>query len=388
MEKIPVAKPFLGEEEVIAASRAIRSGWITQGPEVESFEKEFANFVGAPHAVAVSNCTVALQLALEVCGITADDEVITVSHSFIATANAVRHLSAIPVFVDIEADTLNMDPTNIERAISKKTKAILCVHQLGRPCDLKSILDIAKKHKLYVIEDAACAIGSEIKWNGSWQKIGAPHGDLACFSMHPRKLLSTGDGGMITTKNPEFDRHLRLLRQHGMSVNDRVRHQSTSIIFEEYETVGYNFRLTDIQAAVGREQLKKIPEMVERRREQVNTYIELLSGTGLEVINDKSDTRCNWQSFWVRLSSKEEQFSVMTALLDQGISSRRGVMCAHNEKAYANKHIWRAGSDLNISEEATDCCLILPVYHEMTLDQQKHVIKHLTNAVQKFRSKK
>jgi len=221
---IPVARPWLDERDAEAARRAILSGWVTQGPEVAAFEREFAAAVGAPLACAVSSCTTALHLALLALGIGPGDEVITVSHSFIATANAVRYCNATPVFVDVTADTFNIDPSLIEPAISDRTKAILIVHQLGMPCELPPILALAKRRGIPVIEDAACAIGSELLWDRRWERIGRPHADIACFSFHPRKLLSTGDGGMLTTRDEKLDATFRLLRQHGMTVPDTVRH--------------------------------------------------------------------------------------------------------------------------------------------------------------------
>src|SRR6188508_3093758 len=175
---IPVAKPVLGEAEAEAARAAVLSGWVTQGPEVAAFEQEFATAVGAPHACAVSSCTTALHLALLAAGVQPGDEVVTVSHSFIATANAVRYCGAVPVFVDVELDTFNIDPALVDAAITPRTTAILVVHQLGMPCDLASLVATARGRGVPLIEDAACAIGSEIQWQGEWQRIGRPHGDL------------------------------------------------------------------------------------------------------------------------------------------------------------------------------------------------------------------
>ncbi|WP_127025479.1 aminotransferase class I/II-fold pyridoxal phosphate-dependent enzyme, partial [Chroococcidiopsis cubana] len=191
MQNIPIAKPWMGEAEADAAKQAIMSGWVTQGPEVAAFEQEFATYVGAKSACAVSNCTTALHLALLAVGVQPGDEVITVSHSYIATANSIRYCGAIPVFVDIEPHTYNINPTLIEAVVSDRTRAILVVHQMGMPCDLKAIVEVARRYNLPVIEDAACAIGSEILWEGQWEKIGKPHGDIACFSFHPRKVITT-----------------------------------------------------------------------------------------------------------------------------------------------------------------------------------------------------
>ena len=223
---VPIARPFLGSEEVEAVQRVLASGWITQGPEVAAFESEFASWVGAPHACAVSNCTSALHLALRGVGVGAGDEVVTVSHSFIATANSIRFCGALPVFVDVEETTGNIDPDLIAKALTARTRAILVVHQLGLPCDMKSVLRITSSRNIPVVEDAACAVGSEIALGDGWERVGKPHGHVACFSFHPRKLLTTGDGGMLTTASAHLDQQFRLWRQHGMSISDRARHLS------------------------------------------------------------------------------------------------------------------------------------------------------------------
>ena len=372
---IPLARPEMGEAEVEAARRVILSGWTTQGPEVAAFEREFADFVGAEHACAVSNCTTALHLALLVAGVQPGDEVVTASHSYIATANAIRYCGAVPVFVDIEADGFNLDPALVEAAITPRTRAMLCVHQIGTPCDLGRIVNLARRHGLVVVEDAACAAGSEILWRGRWERIGRPHGDVACFSFHPRKLISTGDGGMLTTANAEWDRRLRLLRQHAMSVPDTVRHGSSRVVFESYPTLGFNYRMTDIQAAIGREQLKRLPDLVGRRRALARRYAELLGDVaGLQIPHEPPWAHSNWQSYCVRLPAGLDQQEVMQAMLDGGVSTRRGVMCCHREVAYADLPLMR----LPLSEEAQDRCLMLPLYAQMTAQEQRYVSVMLT----------
>jgi len=389
---IPIAKPWLLEEEAAAARGPILSGWVTQGPEVAAFENEFAAYVGAKHACAVSNCTTALHVALLALGIGKGDEVITASHSFIATANSIRYCGATPVFVDIEPATFNLDPAKLESALTERTAAILAVHQIGMPCDLARIVEIGRRHQLPVVEDAACATGSEIRWNGQWEPLGRPHGDIACFSFHPRKVITTGDGGMLTTSRPEWDRQFRLLRQHCMDVNDSVRHGSSEVLFESYPGVGFNYRLTDIQAAIGRKQLERLPEIIARRRALADRYRVLLQPMErLRLPEEPVWARSNWQSFCVRLTETLDQRQVMQTMLDAGIATRRGVMCSHREAAYP-RDTWNCGSvdcacatgscaRLIESERAQDHSIVIPLFAQMTFAEQDRVVEALHAAI-------
>lgn len=388
---IPVARPLLDEREAEAARRAILSGWVTQGPEVAAFEREFAAVVGAPHACAVSSCTTALHLALHALGVGPGDEVVTVSHSFIATSNAIRYCGATPVFVDIAPGSFNIDPTRVEAAMGPKTRALLIVHQFGMPADLAAILPVAARHGVPVVEDAACALGSEIRLGpgrgtdgsvdgGAWEPIGRPHGTVACFSFHPRKLVTTGDGGMLTTSDPELDAKFRLLRQHGMSIPDTVRHASTAILQEQYPVLGFNYRLTDIQAAVGREQLARLPGMIARRRALAARYDEALRGCpGIELPTEPAWARTNWQTYAIRVAP-ERQVAIRQQLLDLGISTRRGAMNVHVEEAYP-AGTWRASSTLAESERAYAEAVVIPLFDQLTDADQAIVIDALWRVV-------
>lgn len=387
---IPIARPVLGDEESNAISRVLRSGWITQGPEVAAFEQEFARYVGGVHACAVSSCTAALHLALLAVGASPGKEVITASSSFIATANAIRYTGALPVFVDVELETGNMDPLLVEAAVGPRTSAILVVHQLGMPCDLKRMLAIAQRARVPLIEDAACAVGSEIDAGDGFERIGKPHGLMACFSFHPRKLLSTGDGGMIVTRDAAIDAALRRLRQHGMTVNDRERHAAKRPVFEQYPVLGYNYRLTDIQAAVGREQLARLDKIVPERRKLAADYRDRI-GHLVQCPAEPEWARSNWQSYSVLLAPGVDQKTVMQSMLDAGVATRRGVMSTHREEAYS-KGTWRCASSscncaagtcrsLPNSEAIQDRGLMLPLFSGMSAEELDQVAKALAAAL-------
>jgi perosamine synthetase len=378
---IPIAMPMLEAAEAEAAHQAVLSGWVSQGPQVAAFESEFAALVGATHACAVSSCTTALHLALLAAGVGPGDEVITASHSFIATANCIRYCGATPIFVDIDPATYNLDCQCVAEAITERTRAILAVHQMGMPCDLAALVPLAARHDIVLIEDAACAAGSEIRMNGEWERIGKAHGAITCFSFHPRKVITTGEGGMLTTSDPDFDRKFKLFRQHGMSVPDTVRHGSPQVIFEDYLVVGFNYRMTDIQAAIGRKQLERLQDIVSRRRGLASRYTELLGNIeGLGLPAEPEWARSNWQSYCVRLPDRVDQRSVMQNLLDQGITTRRGIMCSHREAPYRGE---KQRHDLRKSELAQDHSILLPIYAQMTEDDQERVARDLRRELRK-----
>jgi dTDP-4-amino-4,6-dideoxygalactose transaminase len=267
------------------------------------------------------------------------------------------------------------------------------------PCDLETILVIARKYGLPVVEDAACAVGSEFFVSAEWQAIGRPHGVIACFSFHPRKVITTGDGGMLTTNSADLKRRLDLLRQHGMSVSDRVRHASSKVTIESYELLGYNYRMTDVQAAIGRVQLRRLPQLVAERRRQAAWYGQLLASVrGLELPKEPPWARSNWQTYCVRVPAEIDQRVVMQTLLSAGVSTRRGVMCSHREPAY-QKRDWRcprSGSTLNAycvgcdrthcerlrnGEMIQDRGIALPLYAGLTPAQQSEIADRLRMAV-------
>lgn len=376
---IPIAKPLLGQAEARAASRAVLSGWVSQGPQVAGFEDAFAAFVGASYACAVSNCTTALHLALLGVGVSPGDEVVTVSHSFIAGGNAIRQCGAIPVFVDIEKSGYNIDTESVVKAIGKRTRAILAVHQMGMPCDMAGLHRVATAFGIPVVEDAACAAGSEIQLEQTWQRIGQPIGDVVCFSFHPRKVITTGEGGMLTTNRADLDALFRLWRQHGMSFSDVARHGSPKVIFEDYPVRGYNYRMTDMQAAIGLEQLKRLPRIVTRRRELAQRYRAALAGIDGVAPPDEPDwARSNWQSYAVQLDDGIDQSFVMQTMLDRDVATRRGIMNMHQEAAHADLFMPFA---LPRSEAARDRCVLLPLYAQMTEVEQDQVLAALRDAL-------
>ena len=372
---IPVIRPLLGEEEAQAAAEAVRSGWVAQGPRVARFEQAFADRVGAGHGVAVSSCTTGLHLMLYLLGVGPADEVVVPSFSFIATANAVRYVGATPVFADVDPLTGNLTADTVAPVLGPRTRAVLAVHQGGVPADIPALRDLCAPRGIPVLEDAACAAGST--WQGRPVGAGAL---LAGWSFHPRKLVTTGEGGMVTTDDPEWAARLRRLREHGMDVSAADRHRSGGVRIERYTETAFNYRMTDVQAAIGLVQLTRLDAQVARRRDLAARYREALGDLpGLRAVTDPPGGQTNYQSFWVVLSDDcaADRDEVLAALAARGVSARRGIMAAHLEPAYAD-HLHRP---LPVTEYLTRRSLILPLFHTMTEGEQARVVDALRAAV-------
>lgn len=391
---IPLAKPLLSNDEAQAAYDAVMSGWVMQGPRVADFERHFAEIVGATHACAVSSGTAALILALMAVGVKPGDVVLTVSHSFIATANAVRACGAEPVFVDISGYNLDSaalssllaeecqerdgdlwyrqvekllglreSPLHYVRPPHGRVAAILTVHQIGIPCDLSTIASLSSRYGLPLVEDAACAIGS--RYHG--EAIGKPHGDIACFSFHPRKILTTGDGGMITCKDAALDQQMRLWRQHGMTP------PPSGSLFEGYACTAFNYRLTDIQAAIGLKQLERLPDIVERRRALVDMYRQRLAGNHRFALPTEAEGAfSNWQSLPLEFDGQlVDQESLIRHLQNAGVAAKPGIMNSHEEAPY--KGVWC----LPESEKRRRCSVFIPLFHDLTEGEIDQVVSSL-----------
>ncbi|MGM7669390.1 DegT/DnrJ/EryC1/StrS family aminotransferase [Microbacterium sp. A93] len=382
MSRISVMKPWLGAEEAEAVSQVIATGWVAQGPRTVEFERAFSAANGVSHGVATSSCTTALHLALLVAGVQAGDDVIVPSLSFIATANVVTYVGARPVFADVDLVTGNVTAETLDAVLTPRTTAVIAVDQGGMPLDLEPIRELCDRHSLALIEDAACGAGSTYR-----DRPVGTGADVTAWSFHPRKLLTTGEGGMLTTDNPEWAARARRLREHSMDVSAAERHTSVLPVQEGYPEVGYNYRMTDLQAAMGLVQLGKLPEMVRRRRALADDYQAVLATLpGLRYAVDPEHGTSNFQSFWVEVLpdfplNREE---LLEWLATDGISARRGIMAAHRQGAYSG----HSGlvRPLPMTERLTDHTLILPIFHTMTEDEHRRVTDSLRAAAESPRN--
>jgi dTDP-4-amino-4,6-dideoxygalactose transaminase len=368
---IPVMRPWLGAEEATAVQEVMASGWVAQGPRVAAFERALSAKVGAAYAVAVSSCTAALHLSLVALGIGPGHEVVVPSLSFIATANVVRYVGATPVFADVDEPTQNLTAATIAPVLTPRTRAVILVHQGGLPADIDAVRHLCEPRGIVVVEDAACALGSTYRG----KPIGS-HSPLVAFSFHPRKVITTGEGGMLVTSNEDFARRIHRLRDHGVNINAADRHASLEPVLEEFPETGYNYRLSDIQAAVGLVQLTRLDRIVARRRELAHRYQQRLADIpGIRTATDPPFGETNYQSFWIVLGKDFPltRNDLLRKLMSHGISARRGFMAAHLEPAYSDiPH-----RDLTVTERLTHQSIILPLFHELTEDQQDKVIEVL-----------
>lgn len=382
-KKIPYSCQWIDKNDIKAVVAVLQSDRLTCGPKILEFEKKFSRFVKAKHAVAVSSGTAALHLACLAAGIKPGDKVITTPFSFAATANCILYCRAKPVFVDIKKDTLSINPVLIEKKISRKTKAIIPVDFAGQPADLDKIMTIAKEHNLLVIEDAAHSLGSVYR--------GKPLGsvaDLTCFSFHPVKNITTGEGGMITTNNKKFYEKLLLLRNHGITKDKKRMSNFDGPWFYEMQDLGYNYRLTDMQAALGISQLKKLPLFMKRRREIVKIYNQAFADlTEVTTPFEKPETMSCWHLYVIRLKLellKGDRRKIFEEFRKKGLGVQVHYIPIYRHPYYQKRfHIQT--KEFPVTEKIYDSIISLPLFPKMKDAEVNYVIKAIKTTIKKFK---
>lgn len=379
---IPFAQPLFGKEEKKEMLATLDSGWATLGPRTKQFEEQFAEYVGAKYAVGLTSCTAALHLSLVEAGIGPGDEVITSIFTFTASSNPVIHVGAKPVFVDIDRDTFHIDVSKIEEKITKKTKAIIPIHYAGQPVDMVKIKALAKKHNLIVIEDAAHAVGTEFKG----KKIGS-HSDYVCFSFHPIKNISTGDGGMITTNSKRIADHLSQLRLHGMSKDAWKRHSAAGSWKYDITEPGYKYNMFDIQAALGIQQLKKLEKFIDIRTKYAQLYDKLFSKTPeITVPFIQKNARHAYNLYTIKVDTsnlKVDRDFIVDELKKKGIGVSVYFIPLHYFTFY--KKLGYKMGDFPVAEEVFEQIISLPLYPKMTLQEVRYIASTLNEIIKKNR---
>lgn len=372
--RIPITKPFFDEAEKEAILKPMETGWVVQGPNVAEFERRFAEYCASKYAKATTSCTTALHLSLIICGISEGDEVIVPAFTYVASANAVEYQKAKPVFVDIDIKTFNIDVNLLERAITDKTKAVMPVHLFGLCADMEPILKIAEKYKLAVIEDAACAVGSLYK-----EKHAGTFGDAGCFSFHPRKPITTGEGGMIITDDAGIAAQVEALRSHGATVSDLERHKKGAFILPEHNIVGYNYRMTDLQGAIGVQQMNKLDWILNRRIELAHKYDKSLQEiNGITAPFVPEGYKHTYQSYVTLIedSCPLSRDELALQLKERGIDTRQGTHAVHALGYYKRKYNL-AEKDFPMAWKSDRQSLTLPLYPQLSEEEQDYVISSL-----------
>jgi|TARA_B100001564_G_C20663759_1_gene682779 perosamine synthetase len=371
---IPISKPVTGSDEWEALKEPIMSGWLTSGPKVRAFEDAFAKRHKVKHAIAVTSATTALHLALVALEIKKDDEVIVPAFTWVSTANVVLYQGAKVVFCDIDPTTFNLDPKKLKDKITSKTKAIMVVHLFGLCAPMDEIKNVSGNIPL--IEDAACASGSEYK-----EIPAGGLGLMGCFSFHPRKLITTGEGGMITTNDEKFGSRLKVLRNHGASISEEERHSGPKpFILSDFNELGYNYRMTDLQGAIGEVQLKKLDSLIEERNKWANFYNrELEKITWLNLPTNTEDCKHAWQSYVILVDETKSPFSrntIMELLQEKGISTRPGTHAIHMLGYYSRKNNF-SPQDFPGAQIANDYSISIPLHNNMEKDDFKYIVNTL-----------
>ncbi|MGA8029529.1 MAG: UDP-4-amino-4,6-dideoxy-N-acetyl-beta-L-altrosamine transaminase [Bryobacteraceae bacterium] len=369
---LPYGRQSIGEDDIQAVVEVLRSDWLTTGPAVDRFEKGIAEFVGAEHAVAVSSGTAALHAAMYAAGVGPGDEVIVPAMTFAATANAAVFLGAIPVFADIEPDTLLVDPASVEKRLTSRTKAIAAVDYAGQPCDYASLTRIAAESNAVLIADGCHALGAAL----AGKRVGSLAG-LTAFSFHPVKHITTGEGGMITTNDPELAQRMRLFRNHGISSDHRERSERGSWFYEMVD-LGYNYRISDFQCALGLSQLKKLPEWVRRRQQIAARYDEGFLGSAITPLTRRAGATHAFHLYVVRVNGDRQ--AAFSRLRERGIGANVHYIPVHLHPYYQRRFGTCPGL-CPVAEEAYRQILSLPMFPAMTDEDADFVIESLRDVV-------